>query len=76
MTAVKTTCPYCGVGCQLDLNVSRKIKEDDLRDAISEAAHAALEDTPLPEGAGLILRSNCRAEDADAIGIELGPPPH
>jgi predicted molibdopterin-dependent oxidoreductase YjgC len=24
---VRTTCPYCGVGCQIDLNVSRETGE-------------------------------------------------
>ncbi|MGP6086497.1 ribonuclease E/G [Antarctobacter jejuensis] len=49
------------------INVSRQIRDDDQRDSLREIAHEALAEHPLPEGAGLILRSNCRAEDADAI---------
>ncbi|MBS0123087.1 ribonuclease E/G [Thetidibacter halocola] len=51
------------------INVSRRIKDDDIRDTILEAAHDALEDAPLPEGAGLILRSSCTdADEAEIIG--------
>lgn len=49
------------------LNVSRRIRDDDDREAALEAAHEALAEVPLPEGAGLILRSSCAAADPDAI---------
>lgn len=50
------------------INVSRQIREDDLRETILEAAHEGLEATPLPQGAGLILRSSCAwAEPGDII---------
>lgn len=41
------------------INVSRRIRDEDVRDAALEAAHEALSEVPLPEGAGLILRSSC-----------------
>ncbi len=53
------------------INVSRLIKEDDLRDAVLEAAHEALMDEPLPEGAGLILRSSCATADPDDIADDV-----
>jgi Ribonuclease G/E len=49
------------------INVSRQIKDDDARDAILECAHEALAESPLPEGAGLILRSSCSVNEAEAI---------
>ena len=49
------------------INVSRQIRDDDERDSLREIAHEAIAEQPLPEGAGLILRTGCRAEDADAI---------
>lgn len=53
------------------LNVSRRIRDDDARDAILAAAHDALAEAPLPEGAGLILRSSCETAEADAIAEDV-----
>lgn len=53
------------------INVSRRIKEDDARDALQEIAHDALSEAPLPEGAGLILRSSCEAGEPDAIKDDI-----
>ncbi len=49
------------------INVSRRVRDDEERDALREIAHEAVAEQPLPEGAGLILRSSCRSEEADAI---------
>lgn len=49
------------------INISRQIKDDDARDAILELAHEALAEAPLPEGAGLILRSSCSVDVADEL---------
>ncbi|CUH75819.1 ribonuclease E/G [Tropicibacter naphthalenivorans] len=49
------------------INVSRQIKDDDMREAILEIAHEALAEVPLPENAGLILRSSCDPDEADAL---------
>jgi Ribonuclease G/E len=53
------------------INVSRRIKDDDARDAVLEAAHQGLTDAPLPQGAGLILRSSCTADLADEIAEDV-----
>ena len=53
------------------INVSRQIRDDDLRDAVLEAAHEALVDAPLPEGAGLILRSSCAWAEPGEIGEDI-----
>ncbi|WGW03464.1 ribonuclease E/G [Tropicibacter oceani] len=53
------------------INVSRQIKDDDLRDAALEAAHEALADAPLPEEAGLILRSSCAAAGQGEIAEDV-----
>ncbi|MBN7785835.1 ribonuclease E/G [Ponticoccus gilvus] len=49
------------------INISRAIKDDDIRDALQEVAHDTLQERPLPEGAGLILRSSCAEAEEDAI---------
>ncbi len=53
------------------INVSRQIKDDDLRDTILEAAHDALDDTALPEASGLILRSACAHGSDDEIAGDV-----
>ncbi|MFZ7093099.1 ribonuclease E/G [Primorskyibacter sp. 2E233] len=53
------------------INVSRQIKDDDLRDAALEAAHEALENAPLPDEAGLILRSSCANASPDEIAEDV-----
>lgn len=50
------------------LNVSRAIKDDDLRDALLEIAHGEMGGPEM----GLILRSGCTLEDADAIAEDIG----
>lgn len=52
------------------INVSRSIKDDDLRDTILEIAHEAVAEAQA-EGAGLILRSSCAAAEADAIAADI-----
>ena len=47
------------------LNVSRRIRDDDLRDRLLEIAHEAMADTP--EDFGLILRSAAGQGDPDAV---------
>ncbi len=53
------------------LNISRQIREDEERDALLEIAHEAVADTPLPEGAGLILRSAAAGADSDAVAEDI-----
>ncbi|MBO9465158.1 ribonuclease E/G [Tropicibacter sp. R15_0] len=53
------------------INVSRAIKEDELREAALEAAHEALADCALPENAGLILRSSCADADPEDISDDV-----
>lgn len=53
------------------VNVSRAIKEDEDRDAALEAAHEGFAEAPLPEGAGLILRSSCAGADPDEIAEDV-----
>ncbi|ETX27124.1 ribonuclease E/G [Roseivivax isoporae] len=48
------------------LNVSKAIRDDDLRDALLEIAHGAA-----PEGYGLILRSACAGADPDEIAEDI-----
>jgi Ribonuclease G/E len=50
------------------LNVSRSIKDEDLRDTLLEIAHAEMGD----HEAGLILRSACDGADSDAITEDIG----
>ncbi|MFW2542483.1 ribonuclease E/G [Primorskyibacter sp. 2E107] len=49
------------------VNVSRQIKDDDAREAAMESAHEGFAEAPLPQEAGLILRSSC----ADAAPEEI-----
>ena len=49
------------------VNVSRSIRDDDLRETLKEIAHEVLEDSDY----GLILRSNCTAEERDAIAEDI-----
>ncbi|MGR3838670.1 MAG: ribonuclease E/G [Cognatishimia sp.] len=49
------------------VNVSRSIRDDDLRETLKEIAHEVLEDSDH----GLILRSNCTAEERDAIAEDI-----
>ncbi len=53
------------------INISRSIKDDDLRDEINVIAREALAEAPLPEGAGLILRSATRDGNADDIAEDI-----
>lgn len=50
------------------VNVSRSIRDDDLRETLKEIAHEVLDDSDH----GLILRSNCTAEERDAIAEDIG----
>lgn len=49
------------------LNVSRSIKEEDLRDTLLELAHAEMDG----QETGLILRSACGVADPDAIAEDI-----
>lgn len=49
------------------VNVSRSIRDDDLRDTLKGIAHSVLED----EAYGLILRSSCSEEESDAIAEDI-----
>lgn len=49
------------------LNVSRQIKDDDLRDALLEIAHELMEGSEY----GLILRSSCDGADEAAIAEDI-----
>lgn len=53
------------------INVSRQIRDDELRDALLEIAHEAVDEVPLPQGAGLILRSGATPDEADAIRDDI-----
>ncbi|GGE32881.1 ribonuclease G [Primorskyibacter flagellatus] len=53
------------------INVSRAIKDDDTRDDLTERAHDALSDAPLPEDAGLILRSSCETGDEAEVAEDI-----
>lgn len=48
------------------INVSRRIKDDDMREALLELAHEVMEAEH-----GLILRSSCDGADADAIAEDI-----
>ncbi|MDU8912996.1 ribonuclease E/G [Aestuariicoccus sp. MJ-SS9] len=48
------------------LNISRRIKDDDLRDALLEVAHSEM-----TGDAGLILRSSCDGADPDDIADDI-----
>jgi Ribonuclease G/E len=49
------------------VNVSRSIRDDDLRDTLKGIAHEVLED----EAYGLILRSSCTEDEAGAIAEDV-----
>jgi Ribonuclease G/E len=49
------------------INISRRIKDDDARDEIMVTAREALQEAPLPENAGLILRSCCAEAEPDEL---------
>ncbi|WP_417726326.1 ribonuclease E/G [Roseovarius sp.] len=49
------------------LNVSRSIKDEDLRDSLLEIAHAEMEETAM----GLILRSSCESAEAADIAEDI-----
>jgi Ribonuclease G/E len=49
------------------LNISRRIKEDDLRDTLLEIAHDGMEGSAM----GLILRSSCAGADPDDIAADI-----
>ncbi len=49
------------------LNISRTVRDDDLRDKLLEIAHEVMGDSPM----GLILRSSCAAAEADEIAEDI-----
>ncbi|WP_299850395.1 ribonuclease E/G [uncultured Roseovarius sp.] len=49
------------------INISRAIKDDDIRDSLLEIAHAEMEGSAM----GLILRSSCAEADADEIAQDI-----
>ncbi len=49
------------------LNISRRIKDDELRDQLLEVAHEGMEGSDM----GLILRSCCAEADADEIAADI-----
>lgn len=49
------------------LNISRSIRDDDLRDSLLEIAHGAMPDGDM----GLILRSSCATADPDDIAGDI-----
>lgn len=54
------------------VNVSRSIKDDDLRDDLLEIAHEVFADHPVAgQGAGLILRSACAEGAADEVADDI-----
>ncbi|MCC1495008.1 ribonuclease E/G [Cognatishimia sp. F0-27] len=53
------------------VNISRSIRDDDRRDAVQVAAREALAQTPLPEGAGLIIRSSAGMAEAEEIASDV-----
>ncbi|KUF10393.1 ribonuclease E/G [Pseudoponticoccus marisrubri] len=53
------------------LNVSRQIRDEAARDALLELAHEAQAEMPLPEGAGLILRSSCFEADPSEVAEDI-----
>jgi ribonuclease G len=53
------------------LNLSRQLRDEALRDDLLELAHDTLAEAPLPEGAGLILRSSCALANADEVGEDI-----
>ncbi|MFC0157867.1 ribonuclease E/G [Mameliella alba] len=53
------------------INVSRQIRDDETRDALLEIAHDVISESPLPEGAGVILRSSAHPDLADEVMDDL-----
>ncbi|OSQ43578.1 ribonuclease E/G [Marivita geojedonensis] len=49
------------------INVSRRIKDDDMRESLLEIAHEIMD----ADGFGLILRSSCEGADADEIADDI-----
>lgn len=49
------------------INVSRQIRDDDMRDALLEVAHEAVAEAGLPEGFGVILRSSAHPDAVEEI---------
>lgn len=49
------------------LNISRRIKDDDLRDALLEIAHEVMDGSDM----GLILRSSCAEADSEEIAADI-----
>ncbi|MFY9212385.1 MAG: ribonuclease E/G [Aestuariivita sp.] len=49
------------------LNISRRIKDDDLRDTLLELAHEGMEGSEM----GLILRSSCAEADPDDVSADI-----
>ena len=54
------------------LNVSRQIKDDDIRDSLLEIAHEVLDDHPImQQDAGLILRSSCEEAAGEDVAEDI-----
>ncbi|QPM90312.1 ribonuclease E/G [Pseudooceanicola algae] len=54
------------------MNISRALRDDDLRDSLMEIAHEVFAEHPVAAaGAGLILRSNCDGADLDAVAEDV-----
>ena len=54
------------------INVSRQIKDDDIRDSLLEVAHDTLDGHPIHEAqGGLILRSSAAEADLDAVAEDI-----
>ncbi|WP_136634804.1 ribonuclease E/G [Pseudooceanicola onchidii] len=54
------------------LNVSRQIKDDDIRDSLLEIAHEVMDGHPVHDlDGGLILRSSCEGADPDAVAEDI-----
>ncbi|PJE33306.1 Ribonuclease G [Pseudooceanicola marinus] len=54
------------------MNISRSIKDDDLRDELQVLAHECFADHPVAaRGAGLILRSVCAEADPEAVAEDI-----
>lgn len=54
------------------INVSRQIKDDEIRDSLLEIAHDTLDGHPIHGvDGGLILRSSCAEADGDAVAEDI-----
>ncbi|PRY94633.1 Rne/Rng family ribonuclease [Hasllibacter halocynthiae] len=53
------------------INVSRAIRDEDMRDELTVLTREVLVDAPLPDGVGLILRSACEGADMDAVAADV-----